>query len=45
MTTKQKRAFVDARKKAEEAGIAADAVTIWLDLSACTGTDLKVEYK
>jgi hypothetical protein len=45
MTAKQKKTFVDARKKAEQAGIADDAATIWLDLSACTGDDLKVEYK
>jgi hypothetical protein len=45
MTSKQKKSLIDARKKAEEAGVAADAATIWLDLSACTGSDLKVEYK
>jgi hypothetical protein len=45
MTTKQKKAFIDARKKAEEAGVAADAATIWLDLSNCTQNDVKIQYK
>ncbi len=45
MTTTQKKAFLDARKAAEEAGTDADAATIWLKLSNCSDSDVKVEYK